>query len=129
MTCVTYPLLRRAILPVGAGVSTLNLPLLPSKRRTPSKNTKPACRRVPFNAAIVSRSELRTGLDDGISDVELLEVVDEQPSQFLRRRVIGSRIGPSVTRVQQLGIDAGNSLGDIEIDDRQVLGFGTNQRT
>src|SRR5690606_30102289 len=74
-------------------------------------------------------SELRTGGLDGLGNIELLEVFDELASQLPGRLVVGARVSPGVARVEQLGIDAGHSGRHVQVDDRQMLGLGTDQRT
>src|SRR5690606_16610490 len=75
-----------------------------------------------------SRLELRACSLDGVADVELLEVLDEQLGQTLGGFVVGSLVSPGVAWVEQDGFDAGDGLGYVQIDDRQVLGLGTDQR-
>src|SRR5690606_36168696 len=71
--------------------------------------------------------ELWTGGLDGLGNLELLEVLDEQLGQALGSLVVGSRVGPGVARVEQDGLDARNGLRHVQVDDVQVLGLGTDQ--
>src|SRR5690606_16038807 len=72
--------------------------------------------------------QLRTGALDRFADIELLEVVDEQLGQALGGLVVGVLVSPGVARVEQVGLDARNGLRHVQVDDRQVLGLGTDQR-
>ena len=65
--------------------------------------------------------------DDGVGDVELLEVLRELGDQFLRLGIVILGADPGVARVQQLGVYARNVLGHVQIQGIQVLGFDVVQ--
>src|SRR5690554_1450096 len=89
------------------------------------ETTNPPCRRVCHIKG--SALQLRTGLDDGFGHIELLEVLDEQAGQIPGGGIVGSRVSPGVAGVQQLAVDTLNGLGHVQVDDRDVLGLGTDQ--
>src|SRR3989344_6320997 len=59
-------------------------------------NEKAARRRLFDDSA--DSLELRTGVADGVGNIELLEVLDELACQFLRGLGVGTLVGPGVAR-------------------------------
>src|SRR3990167_657658 len=91
----------------------------------------PCIKKPPISAVFQRGSynlKLRAGVLDGIADIELLEVLDEQTGQAFCGLVVGVLICPGVARVEQVGFNARYRLRHAQVDDRQQLGFGTDQR-
>src|SRR3990167_10175981 len=91
----------------------------------------PCIKKPPISAVFQRGSynlKLRAGVLDGIADIELLEVLDEQTGQTFSGFVVGVLVFPGVAWVEQIGFNARYRLRYAQVDDRQQLGLGTNQR-
>src|SRR3989344_1231398 len=91
----------------------------------------PCIKKPPISAVFQRGSynlKLRAGVLDGIADIELLEVLDEQTGQAFGGFVVGVLVFPGVAWVEQVGFNARYQLRHAQVDDRQQLGFGTDQR-